>query len=538
MLSELFFVALIALGIGQSEADRNRVWDLEACIERALESSTRLDSLRFQQAVDLIRISEARKRWYPSVTGSLSLIDQNVDEAFADPAEFQSPVSQQALAYSRFIQANVDYPIYAGGSRLAELEGARIQEGLTDTAVELTRSEVRNLVIRAYIDALQAKATMGIQSGALERAQRALETARKKVELGTGIRVEVFGEESFTAQTQSEILQASQSMDAARRALMVLMDLSPREGLIQIADLNLPSVSTFPPAPLIDMAHSNRPEIRQKRQEIAAQEQTIRGLRASLRPQLSANASLTDRSGSLTFRQLVDFNGVLVPLQDTVPFDSPFSWNVGLTLTIPIGHDFGFSYDHRETFFKSSNDTTTDTFSFSAFDGSSQRTVIAESEARLKELQRELSDLYLTITDEVTTALETVQAAGWRIHAAEKALTFNREQFRVDQKRYELGLATYSELLESRGNAVNAEVEVSSARYALFQGLADLGYRAGVPELDSLVATLGQPGQLADLPDLDALLRGDAPPEVPRATGDRRIETGEPPAQERADEEP
>lgn len=477
------------VAVVREEGTPDRTWTLEACLQRAWEASTQLTLTRLTAAVDQLRIAEARRAWLPRITVTGTVRDTNLNQAFEDPSGNVSQYFQSEVAYLKNFTASFDQPVYTGGRNNADLAAARIQSELTDLSAEKARHELGKLVVAAYVGILQSRADRSIQEATLARAEQSLLTARKKRELGRGIAMEILGEESFLAETRLGILRARQAEDASRRSLLLLLNLPPRSKGFAIADLNLPLAAVANPDSLVGYALTQRVELREKSRQLDYATEQLASMRATRKPSLSLTGSATDRSGSLTFRFLDPTSGNLS--QSTQSFTSPFTWNVGLNLRVPLWHDASVSWNHQEEFYSADKRVETDNVVVEIFDRSKLRVPLQEARDALARIRREYEDLTLTIQDEVLAAVDGVELTLLESETNEYKLRFASEEHRIESRRFELGMSTISDLLEKRGRLVAAEIAVNRSRYGVFQALTSLAHRTGAPDVQTLLGEGG-----------------------------------------------
>jgi len=117
-------------------------------------------------------------------------------------------VSQSGLT----LQAQASFPLYSPSQDL----GLRQKE----EAVEQAKRALESALSAAELDLrskhqtlLQAQAQMGVASKLLEAAKNSLDTAQKRLEVGTGTRLEV-------AQAEVNLLQAQRTWEGAVSALL------------------------------------------------------------------------------------------------------------------------------------------------------------------------------------------------------------------------------------------------------------------------------------------------------------------------------
>jgi outer membrane protein TolC len=173
-------------------------------------------------------------------------------------------------------------------------------------------------------------------------------------------------------------------------------------------------------------------------------------------------------------------------LQDFSERYSPFNWQVGLTLSIPITHDIDVTLGHEEQFFDSKSSGSNDSINVRVFHPESQKTALYQARVELQNAERELQDLLRSIADEVRQSVDEVVSARMKRDSNEKARAFSREEHRIQKKRFELGMNTFSELIEARGKDLGTEIELSRSHYDIYLALMGLANKVGAKSVESM----------------------------------------------------
>ncbi len=273
---------------------------------------------------------------------------------------------------------------------------ARAQRDLVDVAEETVKNQEK------HVEQTQAFVRTGIQPDInLATVMTALANARVQL---------------VTARNNDAIAQAqlSQAMGVAVGPAYVL------------ADAELPAVpgEDGPTAALLDRAERARPELANLIDERRAQELTLRSIKGSYGPALSAIANLSDNGTSI--------DG-LVP-----------NWYVGLGLTWNI------------------------------LQGGLTNGQVREARGTLENLVGQEQAERLQIQVDVEQARLGVQAAKATIGAAEEAQTNARNQLTLAEQRYEHGLGNAVELSDAQVAYTSAEAQLVQARFNLASARAQL----------------------------------------------------------------
>jgi outer membrane protein TolC len=108
------------------------------------------------------------------------------------------------------------------------------------------------------------------------------------------------------------------------------------------------------------------------------------------------------------------------------------------------------------------------------FNGFDRELTIAQREADLDVAQATASDAQRAVQAELITSLAELDAARLRIEITRTSVVAAREDLRVQQERYRLGVSTIVDLLTSQEALNQAEVDVVNARFDYLRAKAQL----------------------------------------------------------------
>jgi outer membrane protein len=193
-----------------------------------------------------------------------------------------------------------------------------------------------------------------------------------------------------------------------------------------LSDQEIPPITGEggPPAPLVEHAEKNRPELANLINQRHAQELTVKSVNGAYGPSLSAIANLSDTG---------------VAIDSLAP-----NWYVGLGLTWNI------------------------------LQGGLTRGQVREAKGTLQNLTGQEQALRLQVQVDVEQGRLGVQAATATIGASDEALVNARSQLTLAEKRYEHGLGSAVELGDAQVAYTTAEAQVVQAKFNLAAARAQL----------------------------------------------------------------
>ncbi|MFQ5670571.1 MAG: TolC family protein [Acidobacteriota bacterium] len=355
---------------------------------------------------------------------------------------------------------------------------------------DLSRSQFRQTVLdtiqsveKAYWDLKFALKDLAVKRQSMKLSEETLAQNRIRVQVGTMAPIDVTTAEAEVASRQEAVLLAENTLDNARDALLLLLNL-PRTSPVWVLPVNPVDDLPFQANLTIDVeaaiqeAFENRPDLEQTGYEIDNDVDRVKQMRSGLRWDLVGRAQY-GRVG-LTGKQF-DISQFPAPLSGQTDLfdglgdllDESFdNWLVSLNLVIPLGN---------------------------------KQAKANYLNARLTQEQRaeQLDSQRLGAVIEVRNAARAVRNTIERVKAARANVRLQKARLNAENKRYENGMTTTFDLFQFQDDLTQAESTVLLALVDYNKALADLEAAKG-----TLVQSRG-----VEVTDL--LAQGAEEPELP-----------------------
>ena len=358
----------------------------------------------------------------------------NTDSVFFDLNPTLTP--QASISISQPLLR--DFGLYFSTLRI------RLAETATEAAVETYRANAANfitLVIRAYWDVVLKEESLDVLQGSFELALKTVRDNRTRVDVGVLAPVAVKESEAEAARRNEDVIVAANMLEHAKRNLQNLV--------------YLPGQSEFFPRrvnPVEDPAHSPQelPKLAeaieiamQKRPEIEASRLAVRG--GDLQVALNKNQILprldvygagglnglagTVRPGENPFGQTYngEFAGSYGKALDRMVSGDYYSYTAGVRIEVPIGN---------------------------AAAESGYRRARIQREQMSARYRQQISDVAL----DVSQSLGDVQSDVQRMSATRLARELSEENLRNQMKRFDVGMATTTDLLKFQNDVAAAKL--------------------------------------------------------------------------------
>lgn len=318
--------------------------------------------------------------------------------------------------------------------RQARNRAAQSRYALRDDILETVRE-----VEQAYWDLVLARELIRIREFGVQLANEQLEVNRNLVEVGRAVEGVVMSAAAEVATRRADLVDAQAAQRAQVLNLVRLLNPETEEpDNVTFEPADPPEVTRVDVFPDVsrELALMYRPELAQARLELANQDLEVIRTKNGLLPRLDAFASY----GRTSLGE--DWSGARRFLDDD-DFDN---YQYGIEFEVPI-----LNRAERARY----------------------------TRAKLSRAQAETSirNLELLIATQVHQAAVDVERWWQRIGATWEAVQARREELRVIQDRYSVGLATNLDVLEVQRFLIAAQVEEVTARVRYIQALMNL-YRA------------------------------------------------------------
>jgi len=381
------------------------------------------------------RVEEARAGYLPqvSVTGSYERTTANFSErpGFV-PQNLNTGGASGATAVSWDPKYNF-YQLNVGASQLLYDFGQTSNKWASagasrDAASDNTRTAALQTLLtvrRAYFTARADRDLVSVAEETVKNQQKHVEQTQAFVRTGIQPDINLATVQTALANAKVQLVTAQNNLAVAGAQLSQAMGVSVGERYT-LADQEIPAIAgeDGPPAPLVDHAEKNRPEIANLVNQRRAQELTVSSLKGAYGPSLSA---------------LGNFSEVGISIDGLAP-----NWYVGLGLT------------------------------WNLLQGGLTRGQVREARGTLENLVGQEQALRLQVQVDVEQGRLGVQAAKATIGAAEEALVNARNQLTLAEKRYEHGLGSAVELDDAQVAYTSAEAQVVQAKFNLAAARAQL----------------------------------------------------------------
>lgn len=410
----------------------NRIWDLNNCINYALENNIQVKQKKLSVTSNELDLSKDKSAWLPSLNASISEnLTNSKDKTIAD-----SWAASNGTSFS----LTASMPIYQGGTIKNNIKKSQLSVEQANVEVEITQKSIILSIVQAYLDVLYTKESVDYYGEVVLASQKQVERSKDLFNAGSIVRKDLAQMEAQLASDNYSLTVARNNLTSRTTDLKQLLEIPVADTFavsfpeVQVID----SLASFPSKlEAINAAMSIMPEIRSSQVNNQIAEVNYRITKSGYLPSLSLNAGYsTDYSSSLSggFSNQLSNN----QLQ-----------KVGLTLNVPIFNRFS---------------TRT----------SVQQSKIGVEQARLSALETEKN-----LQQQVETIYQDAVAGIYRYKSAKTQMELADESYRLSEQQFNLGMINAVELLKVKTSLLNSKMELIQSKYSAILNLKILDYYMG-----------------------------------------------------------
>lgn len=429
----MFIIGLAFLCSGNLTAqDTPRTWDLESCIQYALEHNIQVRKSKIELEQSQVDTKTAKAQLFPSLSAS-------VTQGFVN---YPSSEVSSNNSYSGNYSINANWKVFDGNKRVNTLKQQQIQNKVQQLNIEENEDDIEIAITQTYMQVLYAYESIRISENTLEVSRQQLDRAKQLHEAGSIAVSDVAQLESQYSSDAYQLVVARTNLDNYKLQLKQLLELD----ILEEMDVVIPALddaSILVPLPnketIYNTALHVMPQIKSSELNISIAELEKKKAQAGYLPSLSLNAGIG--TGHLSGTDYTFGSQVW----------NKFNESIGLTVSIPI-------FSNREN--KSAVQKA--------------RLSIQTSQLELLNTQKSLLKTVEGIYLDATSAQDKYTAAVEQVKAQEQSFKLVSEQFA-------LGMKNTVELLTEQNNLKSARQEALQSKYMAILNIQLLNFYQNQP---------------------------------------------------------
>lgn len=431
-------VVMALMAICSSTAVAQKQWTLDDCIQYAQEHNLQIQQAKNSAESAKVDVKQYREALFPSLTfnSQQGLNFQKVESQ--NMGSFDTEATNPTYNGSYSLQTNLT--LYNGGANWRQFEQSRIAEQAQQLEVEKTTNNIQVQLIQAYYQILYAQESVTTNAEIVAAAERELERAKARQQVGKVSQVEVTQMQSQLEQNRYQLVQAQNTVAANILTLKQLLQLSPdTEFDVDYRSFSSDVVLTLLPtvAEAEERTLANLPNLKAAELQVKSSEMQVKIAKGNYYPTVSLNAGVSTSSSNA-------FSG-----EFGSQIKNHLNGSLGLSVSVPI-------YDRRQT-----------------------RSQVDKARIQLSNQQIELENTRIDLQNKVSTLHLDIEAAQARYRSALISEESARQTFEIMDERYGVGLESMLDLLTEKNNYLKARQETLQSKFTALLNLEVLKFYMG-----------------------------------------------------------
>lgn len=447
LIVPIFIFTTLFSSLGWAQEDNTLTY--EKAVNIALQ-----ENIQIQQQQNILQTAEAQRsqaqaqRWLPSV-GIQASAQRQIGRA-PDPNTLRL-----VDATSNFVSAGLgaELTIFNGFSNINQVKQAQALVENQYYMINSTKQEVVFNMSQSYLQVLLNQELLRIAQANLEQQEEQLESVESFVESGAQFNIaDLYNQEAEVQRIGLTVVEAENQLAVSRASLARILQIDPFKEW-EFAEPSIEQIALLTDQVNLEEAYNaaiqQRPDLKQQRSLINANQYGVKLARSNFFPRLTAGYNYGSRYSSndpdFTFQEQLTRANI--------------SHVFYASLFIPVFQNF----QNRALVQR-------------------QKQILDNSELTLEDLERSVFEQLQTAVADYRAAQQRVVAAESQVKAAEKALEAERERFR-------LGVSNVIDVNLVNAAYVQALANQAQANYQLIFQKTALDYFTGKLRPESITAS-------------------------------------------------
>ncbi|MDF1548681.1 MAG: TolC family protein [Bacteroidales bacterium] len=430
------------LFIWQSQTFAQEPWNLEKCINYAIENNIQVKQMQLQARSSEYNLQESKAGLAPS-------LNANVNDAFQfgytiDPYTNQF-TNQNVQSLSASITGSVT--LFNGLQQVNTVKKNRYTLMSDLQAVEDVRYSITMQVASSYLQILFDKELLDVANGQLEITKTQVQRTRILVEAGSLAKGNLLEIQAQLAGEELTKINAENNLKSSYLNLTQLLELDTTSAFaIQVPELDDPSSEILLDSVSTIFANSQGlPMIKKEEFKLQSSEQNLNIAKGGMSPRFYLQGSYgSGYSSARTYP-----NGDIYPYSDQ--FVDNRSLSVSIGVSIPIFNNF------------------------------SVKNRISQSKLGIENSKYQLDLAKNQLFKDIQSARNSAEAALAKFNASKKAVEAQQESFSYTQQKFDLGLVNSVDYNTAKNQLAKSQSDMVQAKFEFIFRINILNFYQGIP---------------------------------------------------------
>ena len=438
------FLTFILAGLLASQGliiSQQKVWTLEECIRYAIDNNIQIKQQAIKAKVQKNSLDLSKMQLLPTLNGQISAgysfgraLDQNTYQFY-----------NQTLQ-SDYFYLGGSTPVFSGLQNYNSIQKNKYLVLASDQDLQNISDNVALSVALGYLQILLNKELVSAAENQVNITLQQIEKTQKLVDAGSVAKGNLLQIEAQSAQEELSLINTKNQLEISYLTLTQLLELNSPEGfeiVVPVINVDPNTVVSGNIQDIYDIAVKNRPEIKSSELNLTASQYDLKIAKGGRSPQLTLNHNFNTR-----YTYIANLPGM-------EPFNLQFknnkSYGLNLSMNIPILNGWQVNKNIANSKLSVQNNEY-------ALDGTKKQ-------------------LYKNIQQAYTDAIASLK----KYNASIKAVTSAEESFRYTEQKFNVGLVTPVDYNAAKTQLINAQSDMSQAKYEFIFKTKVLDFYKGLP---------------------------------------------------------
>lgn len=420
---------------------QEKTWSLEECIKYAIDHNIQIKQQTIQTRVQKNSLDQSKLNLLPTISGQASH-----DYTFGRALDQNSYTFYNQTVQSDYFYLGGRTELFNGLQNLNTIQKNKYELLASEQDLQRIRDNVSLNVALAYLQILLNKELVTANENQLNITLQQIGKTKKLVDAGSVARGNLLQIESQAAQEELSLITMKNQLETSYLNLTQLLEIESPAGFeIVVPEINVEdnSVVTGNIEEIYSLAAQSRPEIKSSELKLTASQYDLKIAKGGRSPNISLSHTFGTR-----YSYIKDVPG-FQSFEDQLKNNK--SYGLGVSLNIPILNGWQVNKNI-----------------------SNSKLAVENSEYSLEGTKKQLyKDIQQAYTDAV--------AALKKYNASAKAVSSSEESFRYTEQKFNVGMITPVDYNVSKNQLLNAQSDMSQAKYEFIFKTKVLDFYKGLP---------------------------------------------------------
>lgn len=419
---------------------QQKEWSLEECIKYAIDNNIQIKQQAIQTEVQQNSLDLSRLKLLPTLNSNVSH-----DYSFGRALDQNTYQFYNQTLQSDYLSIGGSTPVFNGLQNYNTIQKNKVQVLASKEDLQYIRDNVALNVALAYLQILLNKELVTANENQLNITLQQIEKTKKLVDAGSVAKGNLLQIEAQAAQEELQVINIKNQLETSYLTITQFLELKTPAGFeIVVPEVSVDSdyVITGNIDDIYNIAEASRPEIKSSEFKLTASEYDLKIARGGRSPRISLNHSFSTRYTYINNLENISFRDQLKNNKNS---------GIGLSMNIPILNGWQVNKN------------------------------ISNAKLNVENNQYALEGTRKQLYKDIQKAYTDAVAALKKYKVSIKAVNSAEESFRYTEQKFNVGMVTPVDYNASKNQLLNAQSDMSQAKYEFVFKTKVLDFYKGLP---------------------------------------------------------